>query len=191
MLAEIHDDILVREAKRWHDGPGQPTWPSPKGGPVTSRAKRLPFVTVLIVLVGLVAGCASSPRGKARSRAMLQVSLKTAAEDFWEGLRWERFDEIGVHALDRGAWLKVSDELLDSQGSFRITDYTIIGADVVISEDNGPSEALVVVRYELTTLPTMSLERRSWEQDWIRVAGQWRLIVEGNEAAMFLAKPPE
>lgn len=153
------------------------------------RGRRLAGVTGALLLLLALMSCASSPRRQARTQTMLQGTLQSAAEDFWDAMRWERYDAATVHAADRAAWLTVSDALLENEGSFRITDYTLIAADVVVDETGAEgAKGDVLVRYELTAMPNMALERRSWAQTWKRVQGQWRLEVDGSEAALFLPK---
>lgn len=146
---------------------------------------------VTIALLGLLVACAGGQRREARIKMMQEATLGDAAQDFWEGVRWERWDAAGVHVADKLAWITVTDALLDAQGTFHISDFTMVSVEATVDPDGGPSKGEVITRYELTTLPTQKLERRTWVQSWTRIGGQWKLVVEGDEAALFLAEGAE
>lgn len=144
------------------------------------------------VLGGLVVGAAAlsgcfGARREARRQGFLVASLEQSAEAWWDAVRWGSLDDASPFALDRALWVQVLDALLAAEGTYNVTDVEILRVEVRQPEGLEPTGD-VEVRYELTTLPSLKLEKRVVLQPWVRHEGTWRLKLTGDEAALFKAR---
>ena len=121
---------------------------------------------LLVVALVAASACATARKEEALDE------LRRSVEAYNHAFRWKNYERASsfLQSSLRGPFLAAHE---DDGKALHVEDYRILKVDL-------PSEdiALVTVRYRFTLLPSVTVQKRSVQQNWARVAGNWILESE-------------
>ena len=141
----------------------------------------LTILAILSLVAILFSGCMAGMGYSAKDR------VKTAAEEYNEGIRWGKLEQAGIH-IKKDLRKKFWDRYKAVEDDLEIADSEMISLEVD-KTDKKHDRATCRVQYSWSLKQVGLVEKTSTEQKWEEEKGEWVLVSEtrtkGSPLAIF------